>query len=111
MILAILIVIIFSDLNRKMSDTQKMEYDLAVLQTEVDELEAAHADLTARVTALAADDYVHEWAHTQARMVLPGEQLVIPISDSRSTPIPQRLVETQEPPEPWEVWRALILGR
>jgi len=109
---AVLVILIFSDLNHRMADARDLERDFEVLQTDVAMLERQNEELQAQVTALASDAMVRDWAHSEARMVLPGEHLVIPLPDSSGTAAEAPAAAAERYiPEPWDVWRVLLFGK
>ncbi len=104
-------ILILGDLNRRMSDAQRLERDAVTLGTEVASLEADQSHLQTAVAQATAQPQVEAWARTQARMVRDGEKLVIPmpasgeVNAAMPTPTPAGL-----PPSPWEIWWALLFG-
>lgn len=104
-------ILILGDLNRRMSDAQRLERDAVTLGTEVASLEADQGRLQTAVAQATAQPQVEAWARTQARMVRDGEKLVIPMPASGEvnaappTPTPAAL-----PPSRWEIWWALLFG-
>jgi cell division protein FtsB len=92
-------------------ETRQLEQSLATQQ--------AHQDhLTATLTYVQTDEYVEEWAREQARMVKPGEVLVIPLVDSEGAE--PALTPTAPPEGPrspvtddrpfWVVWWQALTG-
>lgn len=111
LLIAVLVILIFTDLNRRMADARQLERDFETLQTQVANLERLNSELEMQVTALASDAMVRDWAHSEARMVLPGEQLVIPLPDPEASPTPDPSEpQEQDIPSAWDVWRVLLFG-
>jgi hypothetical protein len=104
-------VLIVGDLTRRMTDARRMERDGAALAVEVATLEAENARLQAELEGAGGQAQVERWARGQARWVRDGERLVIPLPapGSAPTPAPERTPALQ-PPSPWEVWWALLVG-
>ena len=61
-----------------------------------------------------SDAFVEQWAHSDGKMVRPGEVLVIPVPVSTpvaATPTPSVFleIETSPPtPQPWTLWWSLF---
>jgi cell division protein FtsB len=105
-------ILILGDLNRRMSDARQLENDLVVLQTEVAGLEASNLTLQVQLTQAVSDAMVAEWAHGDARMVRPGEHLIIPLPAPGASPASSAIATPTIPaPKAWDVWRALLFGR
>ncbi|MBN1267089.1 MAG: septum formation initiator family protein [Anaerolineales bacterium] len=112
LVAAVLVILIFSDLNHRMADARRLERDYEVLLTENALLERQNEELQTQVTALASDEMVRDWAHSEARMVLPGENLVIPLPDPNAVPAEEPGSSAERYiPEPWDVWRVLFFGK
>ncbi len=89
-----------------------LQAKLATLSPLLAEQEAEHATLVARLTYVASDAYVEEWARVHAGMVEPGEVLVVPLAPTPTatptmTPAP---TPTPPPPPPWERWWRALRG-
>ncbi len=104
-------VLILGDLNRRMANARRLEGEARLEQTQVASLEAERARLETQIAAATSGVLVEEWARGEAKMVLPGEHLVVamPASGGEATPWP---TPTPLPPLPsnWEVWWALLFG-
>lgn len=104
-------ILILGDLNRRMSDAQRLERDAITLGTEVASLESDQSRLLTQVAAATSDAQVEAWARTQERMVRDGEHLVIPLpaagepSTTPPTPTPEGPL-----PSRWDIWWALLFG-
>jgi cell division protein FtsB len=103
--------LILGDLNRRMSNSRRLEQDAVRAATEVASLEADNARLATQIAAVTGDVLVEEWARREAKMIRPGDHLVIPIAPpgptagTAATPTPPPPL-----PSPWEIWRALLFG-
>ncbi len=89
-----------------------LQAKLATLSPLLAEQEAEHATLVARLTYVASDAYVEEWARVHAGMVEPGEVLVIPIAPTL-TPTPTPLPTPTPTPTPlpfWQRWWRSLRG-
>ncbi len=92
-------------------ETRQLEQALATQHARQDYL-------TATLTYVQTDEYVEEWAREQARMVKPGEVLVIPLVEGEGAE--PALTPTAQPEAPfppvtddrpfWVVWWQTLTG-
>ncbi len=88
------------------------------VEQEIDLLRREQADLIDELNYVRSDAYVEAWAHSEGKMVRPGEVLVLPIPSSSgleqaeaASEAVQPLIELETaPPEPenWELWWSLF---
>ncbi len=104
-------VFIFGDLTRRMTDARRMERDARMLATEVTHLEAANSDLETQIAQANDEANVAHWARAEAKLVMEGERLVVPIPAGGlaedEAPPPDSVQDT---PSTWEIWWALLVG-
>ena len=104
-------ILIFGDLTRRMTDARRMVRDSRTLATEVAHLEEANAGLQTQIAQANDDAHVARWARAEAKLVLEGERLVVPLPAGGSLeqpgPVPNASLVT---PSTWEVWWALLAG-
>lgn len=101
--------------STRISAGQPLQAAYNRVQTEISELQAEQADLTALRDYVRSDAYVEQWARDDGKMIRPGEVLVVPVPSGRSiqaTPAPQISLEdvrtTADEPEPWMLWWQLF---
>ena len=112
-ILAIVVlgILVLGDLNRRMADARRLEQDTLTLQTEVAAMATERVDLMTRVAEATSEKVVAAWAREDAKMVRPGEVLVVPVGPSGATPVPGELSTGQdEDISNFEIWLALLFG-
>ena len=65
--------------------------------------QARQKSLQSQLDEAQSDEYVERWARVEAKMVRPGEVLVVPAEDARSKAwvAPQPVEQAQQPPDPW----------
>ena len=108
---AVMAILVLGDLNRRMGDARRLEREARTAQTEVASLEAENGRLQTQIAAATSGALVEQWARREAKMVLPGEHLVILIQPSGGTQTPPGTPTPMPPlPSPWEVWWALLFG-
>jgi hypothetical protein len=104
-------VLIFGDLTRRMTDARRMERDGRMLATEVAHLQSANSALETQIAQANDEANVARWARSEAKLVLEGERLVVPMparpgqAEAPAVPDPVR-----DLPTTWEVWWALLFG-
>jgi hypothetical protein len=111
LIALILGVLIFGDLTRRMTDARRMERDGRMLATEVTHLEAANSELETQIAQANNEANVARWARAEAKLVLEGERLVVPLPAERLTEEQAPALDlAQDAPTTWEIWWALLVG-
>jgi cell division protein FtsB len=105
-------ILILGGLNRRMADARRLTRASSQLETEVAMLETQGVGLETQVAAGASTPTVEAWARQEAKMVQPGDVLVVPIPGEAPTPAPTPEAEAPPPPPGnWEVWVALVFGK
>jgi cell division protein FtsB len=95
--------------NSRIAEQRELVAQSELIRAKRDALRLTDANLDAQIAYATSDAAVEEWAYQEARWVRSGDQPVVPISPSESTPIAP-LVETPEPVvyANWQVWWALF---
>jgi len=108
---AVLGIIVLGDLNRRMTDSRRLEQDSNLLQTEVGWLESENERLQLQIAYATSEAYVEAWAHSQGKLVRDGEHLIVPVPASGFYPTPTPFALASEVlPFKWQVWWALLFG-
>lgn len=87
------------DFSKRIIDGQQKIAELNRLQAQVALLEVERRQLETEKTYYSSESYVIEWAHSEGKMVLPGEILVIPVYDLEA----QSAVLTETNPDEDEI--------
>ncbi len=104
-------ILILGDLNRRMTDARRLERDSIVLQTQVASMEADGEALRTQIYEATNEILVENWARGEARLVRPGEVLIVPVTPASGVPLPTPTpTPASSQPSPFEVWWALIFG-
>jgi len=104
-------ILLIGDLTRRMGEARRLEQDLVYLQTEIARLELENIALATRVADATSEASIRAWAHADAKMIEPGERLVVPIAPEGSLPQPTATpTPTGPPPSNFDVWWALLFG-
>ena len=104
-------ILILGDLNSRMANARRLEREARIAATEVAALEGDIGRLRTQLVQVTSGALVESWARRDAKLVLPGERLVVPIAPAGATPEPEGGAEPGEGiPGPWEVWLELLFG-
>jgi cell division protein FtsB len=104
------------DFRQRVIEGQEMITEQEDLAAQIAELEDEQRRLEAAKAYYASDAYVEAWAHSQGKMVQPGEVLIVPIpagdapAAASAAPTPQRsaVAETPEAVASWRIWWSLF---
>ncbi len=100
------LVIVF---NNRMAEQRQLVTRAEEIRTELEGLRQTEAHLDAQIAYATSDAAVEEWAYEEARWVREGDQPVVPVSPSESTPIAPQAESTEVVVYAnWQVWWALF---
>ena len=107
LVLLAFLVIVF---NNRIAEQRQLVAQAEEIQVELDALRLTEANLDAQIAYATSDLAVREWAYQEARWVREGDQLIVPVSPSETTPVVAPSVESPEPIQysNWQVWWALF---
>jgi cell division protein FtsB len=104
--------LILGDLNQRMADARRLEEEAASLTEELEFLQDDIIQLLDEIENAGTEEYVEQWAHEDAKWVLPGEFIIIPVSDEAVEP---DLGPPDDPNLPvmsnMEIWLKLLFGQ
>lgn len=104
-------ILIVGDLTRRMTDARRMDREANELAATVEQLETSNAELEQLIEVALDDASVAQWARSEAKLVQEGERLVVPVpAEGTRREAETKLPALAEPPSPWEVWWALLVG-
>jgi cell division protein FtsB len=86
MVVALSVIINFSS---RIQAEQRISAEANRLRAEVTAMAATQAAQATELAYYQSDAYVMEWAHSEGRLVQPGEVLVVPIPGAEAKPTPQ----------------------
>ncbi|HKZ54659.1 MAG TPA: septum formation initiator family protein [Anaerolineales bacterium] len=103
--------LILGDLSQRMADAVRLENDRVLLRTEVASLQEENRHLASEMDRAQGDLFVEEWARSEAKMVRPGEMLVVPVpADGDALATAPSPAPVGPSPKNWEIWVALLFG-
>ena len=96
-------------LNSRISEYFRLTGQREEMLQRIENLEATQAVLKTEIAYANSDKAVEEWARTFERMVLPGDQVIIPLPPKDFTPEINYLA-TPAPPDGqnWQIWWELL---
>lgn len=104
-------ILILGDLNSRMANARRLEREARLAATEVASLESDIGQLRTQLAQVTSGARVESWARREAKMVQPGEVLVVPIPPEEATPAPEAGEGPgADIPGPWDVWWELLFG-
>lgn len=107
----VVLALVMLNLNSRLSDFSRLSRERDQIATEVGGLAETRTVLQTQLAFVGSDPAVIEGAR-DAHMVREGEKLVIVLTpDGNVAPTPVVPEEELKPPQPWEIWVALFLGR
>lgn len=104
--------IIAIDINRRNRMGQVMGGGEIALEAQVEAEQTRQVELKATLDYVQSDDYVAEYARSEAGFLQPGERRVVPLvveTISEPTPIPAPTVDPLQAAQPWQAWWQLLL--
>ncbi|RPJ52257.1 MAG: hypothetical protein EHM21_00665 [Chloroflexi bacterium] len=105
----LLLVLLMMNLNSRLAEYFRLSTERDKVSTEVGYFRATKAALETQVAYATSDQAVEDWARDEARMALPGDQVIIPLPPEGQTPQPKtQVTPTPTTVENWEVWWALF---
>lgn len=82
------------------------------LEAQVEAEQTRQVELQATLAFVQSDDYVAQYARSEAGFLQPGEKRVVPLIIETSvepTPIPAPTVDPLQDAQPWQAWWQLML--
>ena len=111
-VLLVLGALILGDLNQRMADARRLEEEAAILTEELDYYVEETIRLQEEIENASTEEFVENWAHSEAGWVRQGEILVIPVGGHTVDPV---LGPPEEPDLPvmsnMEIWLKLLFGQ
>ncbi|MGC9398247.1 MAG: hypothetical protein ACP5HM_03835 [Anaerolineae bacterium] len=99
-------VLLFAAFSRAWALQRALREKEARLQPMLTAQAHEHATLEAQLTYVQSEGYVEAWAREEAKMVYPGETLVVPLlPTATATPTPAPTYTPTPTPTPQAFWR------
>jgi hypothetical protein len=96
--------LIFGELWRRISQASELRGLEGRMGAQVTQLSQESIQLSTQLAGAQSDEAVAAWAHSQAKMVQPGEVLVMPLTPAaQATPTPAPSANSADVPH-WKIW-------
>ena len=113
-LLVIIFVVLFfllMDLNHRLGEMNRLSQQRATLALETTRLAQTQMVLETKIANVNSDTAVEKWAREEAKLVKPGDKLIVPIPPPGETPQPTPVTFAVPEPVPnWRVWWQLFFG-
>jgi cell division protein FtsB len=107
----VLLFFLMVDLNSRLNDLYRLTRDRDSMRAEISGLTSTAASIETQIAFATSELAVEKWAREEGMMVMPGDQLIVPISPADATPMPVITAPTEQVKlENWQVWWALFFG-
>jgi len=92
-------------LNSRLSEYLRLSSQKEEMTERISSLQSTQMALETQIAYADSDKAVEEWARTYERMVLPGDQVIIPLPAQDVTPeINYLATPTPADIENWQIW-------
>jgi len=97
------------DFGKRVVDGQQKVLQQEALEADIQRLQSEQQQLEEEKTYYNSPAYIQAWAHSDGKMVLPGEKIVVPLYKGQPRPKQSPLPETPAAPLPkWATWWTLF---
>lgn len=104
-------IVIALDLSRRAQAGQQVGIGEEALQVQIEREATRQVELMATLEYVNSQDYVASYAREEGRMVLPGEQRIVPLlmeATPEPTPMPEGTPDPIGEAMPWQAWWRLL---
>ena len=106
----VLLVYLVTDFNSRTAELRRLEMQIENVAAEATQAVQAQQLLTTQIAYATSEPAVREWAYEEGHMVKPGDNPVVPVQASGSTPVPTPAPEVvQKPLSNWQMWLLLFV--
>ena len=109
-VIVLLVVVLALSFNTRLATIRRMHREEARLKQAVAMEETRQADLQWLGAYVASDDYVEHWARVEAKMIKPGEVVIVPVAPNVAATNPTAPASVQAPATIFEEWWSLFFG-
>ncbi len=104
-----MLILLIIRFNSRITEMRQLDLEAEKVKVEVTMLRQTQMVLQTQIAYATSDAAVEAWAYEEAKMKREGDQLVVPLSPEKSTPLPSKVeIAIVEPVENWQVWQALF---
>jgi len=105
----VVLVLLIMDFNSRMAELRRLTSEKEIVGRQATQLQLTNVYLKTQIAIATSDRAVEEWARENQRMVNPGDNPVVPLAPSNSTPVPNPTpVVTPKIINNWDMWMGLF---
>ncbi|MEA3351736.1 MAG: hypothetical protein U9Q82_14045 [Chloroflexota bacterium] len=110
LILVVILVLLILGFNNRIAELEHLSGQVGRVEIQVTRLQQTQDLLETQIAYATSDAYVDDWAYKYAHWIREGDYLMVPLSDTESTPVTiQDVSETStQTLYNWQVWKALF---
>ena len=107
----VLLFFLMVDLNSRLNDLYRLTRERDLMRDEISGLTGTAAGIETQIAFATSELAVEKWAREEGMLVMPGDQLIVPISPADATPMPVVTPPAEQVKlDNWQVWWALFFG-
>ena len=107
----LILILMVMDFNTRLEELDRLKKQDSVVQIQATQAMQTQVGLQTQIAYADSDQAVQDWARGEGHYVQPGDQAVIPVGPSNSTPAQTPASTVSPTPMPnWQIWWNLFFG-
>jgi cell division protein FtsB len=105
----VILVLLVMDFNSRMAELSRLTAEKEVVGAQTTQLVRTNVFLETQIAYATSERAVDEWARESQHMEKPGDNPVVPLAPTNSTPVPTATpVVTPKVVDNWDLWMDLL---
>jgi cell division protein FtsB len=105
----VILVLLVMDFNSRMAELSRLTAEREVVGAQTTQLVRTNVYLETQIAYATSERAVDEWARENQHMEKPGDNPVVPLAPTNSTPVPTSTpVVTPKVVDNWDLWMDLL---
>jgi cell division protein FtsB len=105
----VILVLLIMDFNSRMAELRRLTSEKEVVGAQATQLVQTNVYLETQIAYATSERAVEEWAREKQHMQKPGDNPVVPLAPTNSTPVPTATpAVTPKVVENWDLWMGLF---